>query len=394
MGKKYFFCKTNKHPVEYTVGEKIVFDLELREDGKKTTCHTFAYTIERDFEAKIEGTANGEGGTITLETVMNKPGFARVICRALCENGEALEDCEAFQGGAGAEVEALRTTTPMPENFTEFWEGCKKELYSVDVETIGYKEIADAEHPDFYIYDMKIKCAGPMPVSGYLTAPKKEGKFPAYVCYKGYGVVPAPISCQEDKIIFYINAHGIENGRPEKYYQKLAQTRLKDYGLITEQNTDPEKSYFKYMALRAAQAARFLLTLDNFNGELILHGGSQGAFQATVASTLVPEVNLLDIYIPWLCDINAASVGRLRYGVPAFTDGMAYYDLTNLATRITSPVKLMAGLGDYDCHPTGVFSFYNAINTRKEMRVIQNKIHLSQSPEAEEFKVHFPVYKD
>ena len=370
----------------------MVFDLELREDGKKINCHTFSYTIERDFEEMIEGTACGESGTITLETVMNKPGFARVICRALDENGEKLRDCDDFEGGAGAEVETLRTTTPMPENFTEFWENCKKELYSVDVETIGYKEIDNTDHPDFYIYDMKIKCAGPMPVSGYLTAPKKEGKFPAYVCYKGYGVVPAPISCQEDKIIFYINAHGIENGRPDSYYQTLARTRLKDYGLITEKNIDPEKAYFKYMALRAAQAARFVQTLDNFNGELILHGGSQGAFQATVAQTLVPEAKLLDIYIPWLCDINAASTGRIRYGGPEFTNGMAYYDLTNLATRITSPVKLMAGLGDYTCHPTGIFSFYNAIPTHKEMTVIQNKIHLYQSPEAEEFKVNYPKY--
>lgn len=392
MGKKYFFCKTNNHPVEYKTGEKMVFDLELREDGKKINCHTFSYTIERDFEEKLEGTACGESGTITIETVMNNPGFARVICRALDESGKKLYDCDDFEGGAGAEVETLRTTTPMPENFTEFWENCKKELYSVDVETIGYKEIDNTDHPDFYIYDMKIKCAGPMPVSGYLTAPKKEGKFPAYVCYKGYGVVPAPISCQEDKIIFYINAHGIENGRPDSYYQTLARTRLKDYGLITEKNIDPEKTYFKYMALRAAQAARFVQTLDNFNGELILHGGSQGAFQATVAQTLVPEAKLLDIYIPWLCDINAASIGRIRYGDPQFTNGMAYYDLTNLATRITSPVKLMAGLGDYTCHPTGIFSFYNAIPTKKEMRVIQNKIHLYQSPEAEEFKVSYPKY--
>jgi cephalosporin-C deacetylase-like acetyl esterase len=106
----------------------------------------------------------------------------------------------------------------------------------------------------------------------------------------------------------------------------------------------------------------------------------------------VPEAKLLDIYIPWLCDINAASTGRIRYGGPEMTRGMAYYDLTNLATRITAPVNLMAGLGDYTCHPTGIFSFYNAITTHKEMRVIQNKIHLYQSPEAEEFKVNYPVY--
>ena len=78
MGKKYFFCKTNNHPVEYKTGEKMIFDLELREEGTKITCDTFSYTIERDFEDKIEGTASGKEGTITLETVMNKPGFTRV----------------------------------------------------------------------------------------------------------------------------------------------------------------------------------------------------------------------------------------------------------------------------------------------------------------------------
>ena len=46
MGKKYFVCKTNNHPVEYKIGEKMVFDLELREDGKKINCYTFSYTIE------------------------------------------------------------------------------------------------------------------------------------------------------------------------------------------------------------------------------------------------------------------------------------------------------------------------------------------------------------
>jgi hypothetical protein len=261
--------------------------------------------------AKTRVTFDTEGHTVTLADPLHVEKWSTVVKQGegslvLASAGNKLDDCDDFEGGAGAEVETLRTTTPMPEKFNEFWESCRKELYSVDIETIGYKEIEKPEYPDFNIYDVKIKCAGPMPVSGYISAPKKEGKYPAYVCYKGYGVVSAPISCKQDTIIFYINAHGIENGRPDEYYKKLAQTRLKDYGLVKEQNMDPDKAYFKYMAIRAAQAARFLLTLPNFNGELILHGGSQGAFQATVATTLVPEVNKLDIYIPWLCDMNAA----------------------------------------------------------------------------------------
>lgn len=387
MAKKYFFCKTNKHPVSYKTGEKMIYELELREDGKKITCHTFSYRIERDFEEPIEGTVSGEDGTLTIETVMNKPGFARVVCHALDAQGKDLEDCDTFDGGTGADVETLRTTTPLPEGFDAFWDACKEELYTVEPKLLDCQKVEREDYPDFDIYDIKVDCAGPMPVSGYISMPKAAGRYPAYVCYKGYGVVSAPIDCKENTIIFYINAHGFLNGQPESYYQNLAQTSLRSYGLIPEQNKDPNTSYFRYMAIRAAQAARYLLTLDNFNGELILYGGSQGAFQATSASTMVPEVKLLDIFIPWLCDTNASSIGRLRYSDPQYVDGLAFYDLTNIASRIHCPVHLMARLGDYTCHPTGIFSFYNVIPTKKQMRVIQNGTHLYQSPEAEEFPV-------
>ena len=390
MGKKYFYCKTDKHPISYKVGEKMIYNLELREDGQPITCHTFSYIIQRDYEEKIEGTASGLTGTLTLETVMNKPGFAYIICQALDEHGNKLEDCEDFNGGTGAEVETLGTTTPMPSAFHEFWDGCKNELYSVEPTVLDCQKIEVPEHPDFDVYEVQVACAGPMPVCGYLSIPKKDGQFPAYVCYKGYGVVPAPISCREDTIIFYINAHGFPNGKPEEFYKNLAQTTLKNYGLLKEQNEKPENSYFKYMAIRAAQAARFVQTEAKFNGELVLSGGSQGAFQATAASTMVPEVKLIDILVPWLCDINACSIGRLRFSDPEYVDGITYYDLTNLATRLHCPVKLLAGLGDYTCAPTGIFSFYNAITTPKEMVVVQNKTHIDQSPEAETFQVLYP----
>ena len=37
------------------------------------------------------------------------------------------------------------------------------------------------------VYTFEVKCAGPRPVTGWYTVPKKEGRFPATISFHGYG---------------------------------------------------------------------------------------------------------------------------------------------------------------------------------------------------------------
>ena len=107
-----------------------------------------------------------------------------------------------------------------------------------------------------------------------------------------------------------------------------------------------------------------------------------GAFQSTALTALCPEVTRLKLHIPWLCDLGGILDGRLRGWRPniqteaGLCEGIRYYDTANFGRRVTCPVRIEAGLGDYICPPSGVTSFYNVIpSDRKELHFEQNRTH-------------------
>ena len=81
------------------------------------------------------------------------------------------------------------------------------------------------------VYDMKIKCLGKRPASGYLTIPKnaKAKSLPIRMIYQGYSYEGAQtVTANPKEITFRVNAHGIPNGMPASYYAKLGNTELRD----------------------------------------------------------------------------------------------------------------------------------------------------------------------
>lgn len=51
----------------------------------------------------------------------------------------------------------------------------------------------------------------------------------------------------KERIAFQINAHGIENGRPESYYNELKNGKLRAYGFRDDENRERETTYFRGM---------------------------------------------------------------------------------------------------------------------------------------------------
>ncbi|MGN1095272.1 MAG: acetylxylan esterase, partial [Eubacteriales bacterium] len=385
----YFVCHTEKPPIAYRCGENIVFELTLKEDGKISSCHTIKWNISADFTECREGSASGKSGKISLNASLDKPGFIYVRAWAVNENGENEEDSIPFDGGAGVEIENIVSATKKPEGYDDFWESCRKELYAVPPEIIEKEKLPDsAEHPNHDIYDMKIACAGGTPISGILTIPRGKSALPCRAIYQGYGVKSAWFDFSDDEIQFCINAHGIENRKPDEYYAELTKGRLARYGFDEKQNQNPHTCYFKYMMIRAAGALRFLMTLPEWDGKnLIARGGSQGAVQAMQATNLVPQVSLLDIFVPWLCDIRGEDVGRLCGWGEFGTRAILFFDSTLRAPYIKCKTVIRAGLGDYTSPPAGVCAMYNALSSKeKELTLVQGMCHTYEAPETEEFK--------
>lgn len=177
-----------------------------------------------------------------------------------------------------------------------------------------------------------------------------------------------------------INAHGMEDGAPEEYYQELADGLLKDYS--DQPLKDRESWYFRLMYLRLVRLVDYLVTLPQWDGRNIMVAGhSQGGGQALALGGIDPRITHVYADEPALCDHGGILLNRYggwpfstrRQNVPASKQGrkiLPYYDGALLAGMFRGKLYLRAGLVDYTCPPTAVWTVYN--NAGTEDKVIQS----------------------
>ncbi len=381
------FGTHNKPSPIYNPGESMEFTVKLL-DGEKTVAGKklkWTRTGDDGITQNGEGVSTAEGFKITSST--NKPGFVRIYVTAWSEDGKPVNakpnqqgqsKTIFFDGGACVAPETLQGV-PEPADFDAYWKKQKEILASVPLKVIEMKEVPGSDKVK--AFDVKIACAGKMPVSGYLVMPKnaKEKSLPAEVSFLGYGVRGAykNLDDGENKILLNINAHGIENGQPKAYYDNLK--TLKDYAFNKEENANPDTCYFNGMFLRVMRALEFVKSLPEWNGkDLYACGGSQGGLQALVATGLDKDVTDCSAWSPWNCDLGRTELGRIVGGwYIAYTPALNYYDPINHVKRANPKCKLfiISNLGDYVCPPSGVWIAYTNFPGPKAMEIRQGCEH-------------------
>ncbi|MBQ7732338.1 MAG: acetylxylan esterase [Lentisphaeria bacterium] len=317
------------------------------------------------------------GQALTLATSIDRPGFVRIEASLEDEAGHDLKS--KFDGGAGAEIEKLTQAVPEPEDFDAYWTKQKEQLAAVAA-TPELKKIK-AKQDGFDAYEVKIPCAGPRPVTGYLVIPSgAEAKsLPAKVHFQAYGVRDQAVPDGVPGMVYFdVNAHGIELSRPKSYYDGI-RAQLGHYAYNNEENKTPDTSYFRYMAARVIRAFDFVKTVSAWNGkDLGVIGYSQGGLQAAWAAGLVPEITHAEIGMPWCSDVGCAKAGRQRGTCPDYQPGLDYFDPVNHIKRApaTCLVDIVrAGLGDYVAQPSGVAVLFNNAPGKKRVIYYQNCAH-------------------
>jgi len=315
------------------------------------------------------------------------------------------------QIGVIADPEKIRPGFEEPKDFQEFWDKALADLAKVPLKAsrkeitvtddllpristcFSYRSGAQTPPPKslkgkFRCWDVKVDCVGGVPVSGYLTMPAdaKPKSLPAIVTFQGAGVKTANKAFVPGTIRFDVNAHGIENGQPAKYYQRLAKTTLFRYVAKEAENRD--KYYFRNMYLRVKRALDYVKSLPEYDGKtLIVVGNSQGGGQTLVAGGLDPDVILIQASVPAMCDHGGGLAGRVP-GWPRLLpvkNGKAtnrvmartlpYFDAVFFARRIKAEAYLSVGLVDVTCSPTSVFAAFNAIPGKKHITILPRNGH-------------------
>ena len=388
----YFSGKTSKNPLEYAVGETMNFTVNLYGDGEVISAPYFKYIITADDGTDVTGYATGTMGVLNVSASCSVPGYVRLRVYPCDSNKNVISsNVSIFEGGAGCGFSEVTQTKTEPADFDTFWSTQMAALNAVTPTATEKVAVDNHGKTGFDVYDVKIACVdGSRPVSGYITVPQnaESGSLKLKMEYQGYGVDTAYISAQSGYITFYVNPHGIENGRESAYYSNLASTEIADGGLKSfgfVGNDTPENVYFKNMILRDCQGLRYLMTeyADLWNGkDVLITGGSMGAFQATAVAALMKDyVTSLNISIPWMCDVGSEDAGRLGGWRPSYCEAIGYYDTVNFAKRVTANTTITAGLGDYICPPSGITSLYNAMTCARTLTFIQNKTHSYNPPE-------------
>jgi cephalosporin-C deacetylase-like acetyl esterase len=361
----------NRETAIFEPGEEMTFTIKLLKDDQPVEGYTLKWerTGDDGITEKGETTTTQDGATIVAST--KQPGFVRLYVTAVDAQGNKVmtqvkgkDKPVFFDGGACVAPQSLKGIDE-PADFDAFWAEQKKALAAVPVKVLAMNKVEEDEKT--IAYDVKIDCAGGMPVSGYLVMPKdaKEKSLPAEVAYHGYGVRSASYNLRSgaNKIYLNINAHGIDNGQPKEYYSELQKTKLKSYAFSTEENADPKTTYFYGMFLRVMRSLQYVKSLPQWNGkDLKASGGSQGGLQSLAAAGLDPDVTECYAWSPWCCDLGRTESNRLVGGwYIKYTPALLYYDPINLVKRANPKCNLfiIANLGDYVCPPSGVWIAYN-----------------------------------
>ncbi len=386
--EKYFIVNTDKDALDYAVGEKIKFEVILTSDDEIRSCPMFKWNISPEFGEAVSGFSAGGSGKLSLEAVMDEPGFVLITVQACDAEGNVIEAVDKCSAGACAGMNDISVSADEPSDWEAFWDSQLKRLDEVAPVAIDMFE--SGSDYEYYVYDVKVDCLGNEKWTGetysaiYVSVPKKadEESLGIYVKFMGAGVrtTESHLSRKKDYICVSVNGHSIPSKMGDDFYSNLSSTTLSGYSW-KDAPDDPAEVFYSYMVMRDLQAIRFVKQYFGERGEnlwdgerLEVSGMSEGGYQALFTAALEPDVTLCTADVPAMCDKQGVNFGRKGSYGPV-TPTMLYYDTCFFARRIKCPTKIMVGLGDVTCVPSGITAMYNELKCEKEIVYVQNMGH-------------------
>ena len=390
-------------------GEKVTLTAQVYKDGKPIDGSLQLRTTVRQDGKAVYSAKTPSDKAFSVDITMQEPGRAYLRCtlhdpknpKAKLKfknprNSKHMIDSSGI--GFFADPEKQRIMRQEPADFDKFWDAKKAELAKTPLKVLEKVPFAKKSPniKDFECFDMKIACAGPAPVSGVITIPKdKSRKYPAIVQYHGAGVRSASANFKEGFISFNVNAHGIINGQPAKYYSDITKDKNRNPYM---QSADKRFDMFCYMFLRALRALEYVRTLPEWNGkDLIVTGGSQGGVQTLAAAGLDKKVTLAVPNIPamvgsaeFMLRKNVESAWPNSYSadfrngkdVTEIAKKYDYIDGAFFMRRITCPIHIAVGL--FDSHAAHVFAAFNDCPAQvKTITGIPDMGHYSYNPKGQ-----------
>ncbi|MDR0981769.1 MAG: acetylxylan esterase [Culturomica sp.] len=340
-----------------------------------------SYTVGNEqFPDDMMGKVVTKNGKAVIDMgTMKNPGFRDCKLSVRFGNNESKHHIKL-----GFSPEKIQPVTKIPSDFVEYWNKAKEEAAKCPFQ-VTETYVKEYSSNDVDCYKVKLQCfkKGSF-VYGYLTKPKKSGKYPIVFNPPGAGIKPMnPTTtlyyANNGIICFNMEIHGIDPALEKTRYDEIsAAFNMGDNGYLENGLDDRDNYYMKKVYMACVRALDYLTALPDYDGSnLIAQGGSQGGALALITTGLDSRVTLCVANHPALSDMGAYPAGQAagyphffrkfhKQDTPEKIKTMAYYDVVNFARLIKVPVYMTWGFNDDTCPPTTSYAVYNVITSQKE----------------------------
>ena len=362
----------------------------------------YIYGVPQDIEVDYEiapdmmpATTKGKmmlknGKAIIDMGTMKKAGFLDL--RLTAKKGD-----RTFQHHVkvGFSPEQLKPYTKNPADFDSFWKATLDEARKTPVSVVC-KKVENYSTNEIDCYLLKIKTDKYHSVYGYLTKPKKAGKYPVVLCPPGAGIktIKEPMRntyyARNGFIRLEMEIHGLNPEMTDEQFKEITTAFDRENGYLTNGLDNRDNYYMRHVYVACARALDYLTSLPEWDGRnAFVQGGSQGGALALITAALDPRVSACVANHPALSDM-AGYLDNRAGGYPHFprlnsmltpekVKTLEYYDVVNFARRITCPVFLTWGFNDNVCPPTTSYIVWNMITSPKESLITPINEHWTSS---------------
>lgn len=273
--------------------------------------------------------------------------------------------------------------TRSKEEMEQFW---KPQLMKASRKSLNMKreKVDDGLFPHVDIYRISYEGFDDTPIGGWFIIPAERlsKPLPCIVIYQGYtGDRGYPERYAQWILLGYCVFAVDVRGQGGETGNLLTSGKGHAKGWVTQGIVEDKNSYYLAMIIDAYKAVECAASQpETDNTRIVVMGTSQGGGLAMAAAALSDQVYGVVADIPNLCHMDFAvmnstgsisEVAGLLNRHPDKLDEvltrLSYFDMMNLAYRITAPIMMSVSWKDTVCPPETIYAAYNQLTCTKSI---------------------------
>lgn len=379
-----FEVSCDKADCVYSCGETALFTVTVTDEtGAAARCGTVDAVLDNFGSMRLGSERRDLAATnvFTVSGTLKEPGFLRLTLSA--------KGAERKVWSVAFEPRRIRKGSPSPTDFDRFWAAAKAELAEKVPLDARMDEVPERSTAALGFYRVSFATFGRR-VYGYLSVPKDRTRAPwpveVEVNAAGFGSWTNDMAGRDDAVCLRMSVYPFEmdwkwkekNLKATSYdvMNRELSKRFGTPGYSTSGIAEGRESYFFYpVILGIDRAVDWVLSRNDIDRTRVRYQGtSQGGGFGFYLCGLNKAFTRAVFYVPALTDTMGYLAGR-HSGWPKIIEGNSstpgkraaaekwapYFDGANFASRITCPVRVVAGFSDVTCPPCAVYAAFNEI---------------------------------